>query len=359
MPLMSFRIAGFWPMLRRQRQPVWRHGSVRTMVKATGTCLVLLSVLGSGFQDRFLPAGGTILQLPEWHGEYFQKRHGGLYLRLAAKGFPASPQTQYLTGSVLITITNLLSKKDYSLTFNLVDVAGQPSQIWQAESGKYKIKQIVIVDTLGVKRTWWGANVKTRAEFSVKRQCLANLGIWTIMPQAKAGLSASFTSAPNVYRETGSRQESSIAAVVDGYTGLIQQILAGKSRLLGEQKDQGSNAELRQTITSTRQISMFYQLNLFRHNEHAAQIANVLAVSEGILRQCFIDRLDDGEHLGGDVVFTFLLSKQSGTMIKLKHTGGSLTDPKVIECMYLELAQIQFPVADNMLGELTYDFGVK
>ena len=43
-------------------------------------------------------------------------------------------------------------------------------------------------------------------------------------------------------------------------------------------------------------------------------------------------------------------------MSKLRHTGGSLDDPKLIQCIFQQLGRIQFPVKENMLGELTYTF---
>jgi hypothetical protein len=104
---------------------------------------------------------------------------------------------------------------------------------------------------------------------------------------------------------------------------------------------------------------MFYKLDLMKHNDHAKAIAGVLTVYDPNIRKCYTDRLDDNDSLKGDVKFTFLLSKQTGTMAKLKRTGGSLGDPKLAECMYYELSQIQFPVSENMIGELTYTFDLQ
>ena len=104
---------------------------------------------------------------------------------------------------------------------------------------------------------------------------------------------------------------------------------------------------------------MFYRLNLMRHNYHAKTISGVLNANDANLRRCYTDRLDFNDDLRGTVGFTFLLSKQSGTMAKLKPSGGTANDPKLVECLFMELSNMQFPVPDNMVGDLLYTFDVK
>jgi hypothetical protein len=164
---------------------------------------------------------------------------------------------------------------------------------------------------------------------------------------------------PNSYKETSSKEESSVAAVLDGFTGLIQEKFGGKRVIQAADEQYSSNRELRRAVTFTRQISMFYKLDLFKHNNHAKAIAEVLNTFDSIFRKCYADRLDFNDDLRGDVRFTFLLSAQSGTISKLKYTGGSANDPKLAECVYLELSQIQYPVPENMVGELAYTYDVK
>lgn len=164
---------------------------------------------------------------------------------------------------------------------------------------------------------------------------------------------------PNSYSESGSRSESSVAAVVDGFTGLIQQRIGGKKVIEDSEDEYGGANQVRATMTFTRQIAMFYALNLFRHNYLAQQVSQVLVVYDPNLRRCYTDRLEYNESLKGDVKFTFLLAKSTGTMTKIKHSGGTAGDPKLIRCMYLELGAIQFPVSENIVGEVTYTYDVR
>jgi hypothetical protein len=302
-------------------------------------------------------ASGAPQPLAEWKGEYFDKKQGGLFVRVGLKGFKASKQTKFITGNAQIVVYNILKKKSYTVSHRLAGLDGAPSELWKLPAGKYEVREIALVDTAGVRRTWRSKDNKgERRTFIVKRQSLSNLGVWVVSPSGRDDLEVKFTMVPSTYKEGGSRSDSTVRAVVNGFTGLEQEIFGGKGAGSGAE---GNQREMRATVTITRQIAMFYKLDLFRFNNHARSIASVLALSDTNLRTCFTNRLEWNESLRGDVKFTFLLSKSSGTMTKLKHTGGTANDAKLVECMYFELAQIQFPVPENMIGELTYTFDVR
>lgn len=321
--------------------------------------LLPLALLLPGLIASEQAAAEPVGAAPSWQGEYFDKTQGGLFLKIALKDFPASAQTKFLTGNIQVTVRNLLKKSEFLISHTPADPTDPPREIWKLPSGKYEITSIVMVDTAGVKRTYAPGGKEPRQSFSVKRHCLANLGLWTLAPSGPTGIAAAFTMVPNTYDEAGRRSESSVAAVIDGFSGILQEKFGGRRVLEGAADNFEGESELRATVSFTRQISMFYRLDLFRHNRFAKPIAEVLNVYDPNLRQCYMDRLQDKEELKGDVQFTFLLSKTTGTMAKLKHTGGTANDPKLAQCMYYQLAQIQFPVPENMVGELTYTYDVR
>ncbi len=298
----------------------------------------------------------AMITLNEWHGEFFDKKQGAFYFQYALKGFKAGKQPAAITSALSVTIGNILKKKTFVLAQDQADPDGVPRQIWKLPAGKYEVKAITLVDAAGARRTW---EPDLNKSFVIKRQTLSNLGLWTLSPAGADGLAAKLTMIDNSYAEGGKKKESSVAAVVDGFTGLDQETFAGKKAKKDAAEDNSSKGELRATVTFTREISMFYKLDLFKYNYHAKAVAAVLAVSDPKMRTCYTGRLDDKNDLKGEVKFTFLLSKQTGTMAKLKHTGGTAKDAKLVECMYYELAQAQFPVPENMIGELTYSFDVR
>lgn len=302
---------------------------------------------------RVLAAAET--QASFWNGEHLGKRQGAFYVALRLNGFQASRQAIPLTGDVKITMTNMLTKKLYSFSYPLRSLSGS-TPYWKLGSGKYTLKALELIDAAGKKRIW--ANGKAR-DVIVKRQMVSNFGLWTIRPSGPTGLAIKQEMVPNTYTESSSKDQSRIVAVINGFNGLIQEAFGGKRVLRQAEQDFGNRRELRATAAYTRQIAMFYQLNLFKHNHRAKEIANILGVSDNSVRTCYTDRLDTNEGLRGNVTLKFIMSKSTGTMRKLTHVGGTANDPGLIRCMVLVLSQISFPVAESMLGELTYTFDVK
>ncbi len=191
-------------------------------------------------------------RLNEWHGEYFEKSRGALFVSLNLENFRGG-----FTSEVQVYLTDVLRNNPVMIS---LDPNRQPTsvagQIWVAATGKYRLDRIELVDGTGAKRTW-----KIDAEqhrYAVKKQCLSNLGRWTIKPQGADGLNVTFESIPNPFKEQGKdRKDSSVAAVIDGTTGLLQEIFAGKKAVSNADSDNSTTNELRRTITFTRQISMF------------------------------------------------------------------------------------------------------
>ncbi len=325
-----------------------------------GKRALLVAAAGSGGASPEAPSNPGVqeqpsnLRLNEWHGEYFDKNRGAFFVSLNLQNFRGG-----FTSDVQVYLTDILRSSTVMIS---LDPNRQPTsvagQIWAASTGKYRVDKIELVDSTGAKRTW--VRDADHYRYAVKRQCLSNLGRWTVKPQGSDGLAVTFESIANPFKEQGKeRKESSVAAVIDGKTGLVQEIFAGKKAISSADNDNSTTNELRRSITFTRQIVMFYKLDLMRHNYHAKTIAEVLNAHDGTVRRCYTDRLDFNDNLRGTLNFTFLLSKQSGTMAKLKHTGGSANDPKLAECVYLALSSMQFPVPDNMVGELIYTYDVK
>lgn len=296
-------------------------------------------------------------QVSEWQGELFDKKQGAFYFQYVLKGFKAGKQQAVITGALSVTVTNILKKKTYIWAQDQSDPTAAPRQLWKLPAGKYEVTAVTLVDAAGTKRS--GSPEAHKKSFVVRRQSLSNLGLWTLQPMSSAGLSVKISPADNSYAENGKKAQSALAAVIDGFTGLEQERFAGKKAKRDAQNDNATASVLRATLTFTREISMFYKLDLHKYNYHAKAIAAVLSVSDPKMRACYTDRLNVQNELRGEVAFTFLLSKTTGTMAKIKHSGGSLNDAKLVECLYYELAQAQFPVPENMIGELTYIFDVR
>lgn len=289
----------------------------------------------------------------EWKGEYFKKKEGGVFVKTIATGFPTPA-----TANFQVTLFSILQQKAFTFSSSQAAAEAPPREIWKFGSGKYRVQRIDFIDGAGVKRTWLE---KTDAPVAVlvPRLMLSNLGVWQISPQGMNGLSIKFAMGPNTYQEKGAPEESSVAAVVNGFTGSIQTVIGGKKVIAGAESEYSDKNTLRATATFTRQIGMFYKVDLFKHNSYAKDVMAALAAFDPNLRACYTNALNRNAEIKGDLVLQVLASSKTGTIRQARKSKGSITDGAMIDCVISELQQIPMPVQENMVGELTFMFEAK
>lgn len=330
--------------------------------------------LGFGlFQAEALgaePQGGLNTIVSPWRGELLDGKQGAFYLKIQLEGFKGSP---LLASDIRIVLVNIIAQTNYVFSHKLSTLDGFPRELWKVPNGKYSVARIEFIDPDGVRRQ----SVNFGQKFVIPKACLANLGKWTLSPKSpgsktegnasqNSNLAVGFEMVPNSYTEEGPKAESAIGAVVDGASGLIQKVFGGKRAVLAATGGGGANTsggDLRAVVKFTRNIVMFFKLDLFKQNFMAKDVAAVLSTVDPAVRQCYIDRLDEinGENnvLKGTVALKILLSKATGTMKKIKVGESTLNDPKLIRCMTLELGKLSFPLKENAIGELTYTFDLR
>jgi len=314
-------------------------------------CLLILMFILDAHAAR---AQSSVL-LSSWRGSYLEPKQGGFYVKMALDGFSSTSVTGYVTGSVQVTLVSLISQVQYVFTHRISDIDGFPGEMWKIPSGKYRLHRLEMVDGAGHRRVFSSPDAPT---FIVARLCLANFGLWTVKPSGAKDLTVSVKMVPNSYKEEGSKSESSVAAVVSGLTGIVQEVFGGKKVYMASGAGYEQAGQLRATVTTTRQVSMLYKLDLFKHNIFSRDISDVLNSYDGQIRSCYINGLAANASLKGNLVIQFLMSNQSGTMKKIRPAGGTINDPKMIQCIVLALGQISFPAKETMIGELTYTFDV-
>lgn len=296
---------------------------------------------------------GEVYAVKEWKGEYFKKKEGALFVKTIASGFPKAA-----TANAQVTLFGIIQQKSFTFSNTQTAADAYPREIWKFSSGKYRVDKIELIDGAGVKRTWVGRPDAPTAVL-VPRIMLSNLGVWTISPSGASGLAVTFTMGRNTYQEKAGASESSVAAVVNGFTGSIQQVIGGKKVLDGANNDYSNGDTLRASASFTRQIAMFYKVDLFKHNAYAKDVMGSLAAFDLNLRTCYTRALDSNANLKGDLVFQVLASAKTGTIRQARKSRGTIADGTMIDCMVNELQQIPMPVQENMVGELTFTFDVK
>ena len=294
-----------------------------------------------------------VLAVKDWRGEYFKKKEGGLYVKTVTAGFKNAA-----TANVQVTLFGILQQQNFTFSNSQTAVKASPREIWKFPSGKYRVERIELIDGAGLKRSWV-AKANAPVSFVVPRVMLSNLGLWTLSPQGANGLNVNFAMVPNSYSEKGEAKDSSVAAVVNGFTGSIQQVIGGKKVVDGAEREYSDDNSLRATATFTRQISMFYRVDLFKHNKYSKDVMAAIAAFDPNLRGCFTHALDANANLKGELVFQVIASAKTGTIRQARKSKGSINDGSMIDCMIGELQQIPMPVQENMIGELTFMFDAK
>jgi hypothetical protein len=275
-------------------------------------------------------------------------------------GFQPGQLQRFAGGTVQVSVVNLLTRDVYKFSPSPVDSGVPPKEIWKIHSGKYLIRSIEIVDSQGAIRRFKPKNLDEAKHFLVKRSMISNLGLWQLSPVRDTGLSFRVSMIPNRYQEEGAKKESSVKSVIDGYTGDLQQEFAGVAPLGAQGGGEGGKKQLRAVVTTNRLVALFYKLNLFKHNYYAKAMSETLTVYDGTLRQCLLDRMAQLDlDIRGQLVFTFILNKTTGTLTKIKKSGGTVQDQDLIRCLSLKLQSIQFSPDSSMIGELTYTFDVQ
>ncbi len=108
--------------------------------------------------------------------------------------------------------------------------------------------------------------------------------------------------------------------------------------------------------STTRQISMFFRLDLYKDNAFNSDVIQALQGFDSKLRGCYTGALNENNALRGNIVLKLLISEKTGTIRQIRRSGGSLVDGGLTNCLVKELLQIPLPVRKNMIGELSFMF---
>ena len=183
---------------------------------------------------------------------------------------------------------------------------------------------------------------------------MSNLGYWTIKPVGKSKLGVSIAPYKANYKHP--HDHDTFVAVIDGLSGKVQKKLGGSQILRDAQDNFGSQGEARASFTHTRQIGMYYQINLGRNNRFAKTILKAIQNQEITFRTCFMDALEINPDLQRQSKIFLPVAKANGAIDKVKHQGGSIKNKKMVQCLYYNLGAMQFPLSRNIGGSITFIF---
>ncbi|WP_141735500.1 AgmX/PglI C-terminal domain-containing protein [Oligoflexus tunisiensis] len=292
--------------------------------------------------------------LEPWGGELLPKDYGGFYVKIRLQGFKKNSRGLAITSNVFIHLHEVSQGKKYVVSQPLgTDTTGQ-QRVWKIPAGNYQVQKLSLNDNSGLTRTWIS---KGKPQIFIRHLFLSNLGDLVLAPGQGKALMALFQPAPDKFVNTF--QHDAFAGVMDGYTQKIQKKLGG-SELFAKSEDSFSTSdEARAAFSTQRQISMHYKVDLGKEQRYSKSIVSTLVSQDLDLRTCYMDQLDRDGSLQGQISFRFRVNKGDGAMQNLKYSGGTLNSKKVVECLYFALGKMQFPIAKNLDGRVTFYFTFK
>lgn len=315
---------------------------------------ITLNVLWLIVSARTVRADDLYAPLEPWGGELLPKDYGGFYVKIRLQGFKKNSRGLFITSNVFIHLQEVNQGKKYLVSQALgTDTTGQ-QKVWKIPAGNYAIQKLSLNDNSGLTRTWVS---KGKPQIFIRHLFLSNLGNLVLAPGQGKNLLALFQPAANQFVNTF--QHDVFAAVMDGYTQKVQKKLGGADLFAKSEDDFSTGDEARAAFSMQRQISMHYKVDLGAQQRYSKSIVSTLASQDLDLRTCYMDQLDRDGSLQGQITFSFRVNSGDGSMQNIKFNGGSLNSKKVVECLYFTLGKMQFPIAKNLDGRVTFYFTFK
>ncbi|HYX37494.1 MAG TPA: AgmX/PglI C-terminal domain-containing protein [Oligoflexus sp.] len=315
---------------------------------------IILNVLVLTLSAQRGHAEDLYTALEAWGGELLPKDYGGFYVKMRLQGFKKNSRGLFITSNVFIHLHEVTQGKKYLVSQALgTDTTGQ-QKVWKIPAGNYVIHKLSLNDNSGLTRTWIS---KGKPQIFIKHLFLSNLGNLVLAPGQGKSLMVLFQPAANQF--VNAFQHDAFAAVMDGYTQKVQKKLGGADLFAKSEDDFSSGDEARAAFSMQRQISMHYKVDLGAEQRYSKSIVNTLASQDLDLRTCYMDQLDRDGSLQGQLSFRFRVNSADGAMQNIKFSGGSLNSKKVVECLYFALGKMQFPIAKNLDGRVTFYFNFK
>ena len=315
------------------------------------------------------------------------KKSGSFAIRVV----PSKSLARKDVGVTVVKLVSLDTKKVHNLEIDLGLDYKSPTKTWLLPAGSYKILKMVVNSSKGLFQ-YVGPH---ESVFRIDLGKTTKLGKWVVIERKNRKLSiikksgqtqlvqkpksrATEGGVPvlpserrkvlkqkrqNTAKRIRARQKADEAKKTRVGTAIGQGVIRStkkrqnmlpKISLPSQQSDARQKNEARVSYTELQTISMFYKIDLKRHNRFARIVQRAINEKDRALRNCYVERLEVKDNLRGNIHFKFIYSKTDGAFRTLKVVKQTLRDPKLVECVYWNLAAISFKVDTDMIGDLTF-----
>lgn len=314
---------------------------------------VFASLFSFAIASKSLAQNGYV-PLDPWRGEYLQQGYGAFYTKLKLQGFKKSSRSHNITTNVFLHFHDDKENRRYIVSQSLQEPENGV-QIWKMPVGNYLLSKISMSDASGRLRNWV-VNPKApgKSSIGIRYLFLSNMGVINLSPVGNSGLMIRVQGQANAFKN--SFRHEAFAGVIDAYSMKVQEKLGGRNLFADASDEFASSDEVRAAFTFQRQITMIYKLDIGKQRRYTRKLVNTIAAEDLDLRRCYMDELEKTSDLKGNVAFNFVIERSTGAMQKIQYRGGNIKNGRLISCLYYTMGKMQFPVAENLAGNIRFYF---
>lgn len=320
---------------------------------------ISLVVLGEG---QALSQRLRTQKISVWDRPQFEAGHGGLSFRLYMSRKLRDRQIRRIT----VTLYRPVLAMHYELTYDPALVRSGKIPVWQLPKGDYKPLELEFENGQRQVDRWL---YQADDDFTITANRLNEFGKWYafVLPSGQLKVVLKKKARLNQSRHiTNRRRPSQQTAKSNIKIPKLpsQRASSGSptSRPM-RQVPQGSEPDtytkrrdVRIAYEVKRGIEMSYKIDLYRFNRYSPTFAQVLNEHDRDLRQCYLNGLEKNDNLQGAIAFKLLYSGKNYAIKSLKPTRSTIHDRDMIDCLYWQLLSFDFPIRDNFLGEIIFQF---
>ena len=288
-----------------------------------------------------LAQGAGLKILSRWDGEDPGISGGAFFLKPVFEGFKEAGIEPV---SLNVLMYDPKFKRKYFFQYQ-VKPTDDTSQVWLLRKGRYSVFAVQVRDRNG--QRW---NFKPKGiNLHIYPDTLASWGIWKI---SKDGLRVEVSSQNIKFKPPVRFFVHEFTKTVDGLTGNVFATLRNAPGI------SGNNRNMNETVLGTQKLLLhigFYYVveSVGPYTDHGI-VEAVLGKNDGDLRSCYSDYLNLEGKDRGEVIFTFLASKNTKAMKTLSLKKATIGDNKLQRCLYYKILALDLPVNKNLLGRIKF-----
>ncbi|MFW7381568.1 MAG: hypothetical protein ACOH5I_22360 [Oligoflexus sp.] len=305
-----------------------------------------------------------------WQGEPFASNEGGVVFQISLN----QNLSRIPIETVVVKFYSPAGARYYLLPYRPAMQTQGAAQVWRLPAGHYKLYDIEFRNRNGTVARWDGED--SPVGFNIQSGRLANFGRWYAIALPNKSVRV-------IFRETQPSQSDSGSGSADANTlrklpaeskrkqalpstssnrksrqdfRSLSQGNRPTSRLPSDSINPKKDGGIRAVYKYQRKLDMVYKVNLLRANRFSSVFSESIKRYDNQLRSCFLERFGEFETLQGIVRFKFIYSGSEQLIKNLILTENTMGDKEFVECLYWQILAINFPVRENIVGDLSFQF---